>query len=76
MQQRWIIWKNSDKEDVDKLVTNVLGMIDMQRQDDCCNLTDHRGLPIIHIKSIPTYQRQETRNRCGITIYIIVKGSI
>ena len=29
----------------------------------CCNLTDHRGLPIMHIKSIRTQQRQETRTQ-------------
>ena len=32
-----------------------------QQQNQFCNLTDHRGLPIIHIKSIQTYHRQESR---------------
>ena len=29
----------------------------------CCNLIDHKGLPIIHIKIIQTYQRKETRTQ-------------
>ena len=41
------------------------------KQNQCCNLTDHIGLPIIHIKAYihNKYKRQEYRCRIQITLY-------
>ena len=41
-----------------------------------CNLTDHRGLPIIHIESYRHNRHKRQEHRYGITDYIIAWGSI
>ena len=44
----------------------------VEKKDEyCCNLIDHRGLPIIHIESYRHNRHKRQEHRYRITYYII-----